>query len=210
MQPRTKIEFARLNSIRQQLRAVPQKDMTPHEITKSEAIRHLLPEILELRSKGHSVQEIAQLLSDSGVPVSPWTVKNILARSEEPPVRQPSPRAQSASRTHGQRQSARESHEQGARSNRFEPAHAVSSASSGALEQSETESADRSTRRSKDAPERLRGGRLEGKTTNGPAGSAGAGEANRTGPGGEESAPAVQEGSSSNCGFVVRPDDEHL
>jgi hypothetical protein len=83
MQPLIKIKFAILEGVRQRLRAAPPKDRTPEEVTKSEAVRLLLPEITELLSKGHELQDIASLLSESGVPVSEWTVKNILGEAEE-------------------------------------------------------------------------------------------------------------------------------
>jgi hypothetical protein len=177
------------------------------------------------------VHEIAQLLSDSGVPVSAWTVKNILARSEEPPVGQTAPRAKSASRTRRHQRSASESKPQCERPDLIQPAHAVGCSSSRAPEQSETESRDRSARRSKDAPEKIRDRQLERKTTSGEARSPGARSFDRAAPGtsgqlregnvqtqpavaegqGEdESGPRVKDGSSSGYGFIVRPDDERL
>jgi hypothetical protein len=95
MQPRTKIKFASLEGIRKLLRAAPQRDRTPQEVSKSEAVRHLLPDILELQRKGHDLDDIARILSENGLPVSMWTVKNILMEAEERakaiPAARPSP-----------------------------------------------------------------------------------------------------------------------
>jgi hypothetical protein len=95
MLPRTKIKFASLEGIRKLLRAVPQRDRTPQEVSKSEAVRHLLPDILELQGKGHDLDNIARILTESGLPVSMWTVKNILVEAEEgakaTPAAQPPP-----------------------------------------------------------------------------------------------------------------------
>jgi hypothetical protein len=83
MQPRAKINFASLEGIRKLLRAVPQRDRTPQHVSKSEAVRQLLPDIVELQGKGHDLDDIARILSDNGLPVSMWTVKNILMEAEE-------------------------------------------------------------------------------------------------------------------------------
>jgi hypothetical protein len=95
MLPRTKIKFASLEGIRKLLRAVPRRDRTPQEVSKSEAVRHLLPDILDLQGKGHDLEDIARILTESGLPVSMWTVKNILMEADERakagPAAQPPP-----------------------------------------------------------------------------------------------------------------------
>jgi hypothetical protein len=84
MQPRIKIRTVEVDGIRNLLRAVPAKDRTPQDITKSQAVRQLLPDILELQERGHDLEDIARLLSENGLPVSMWTVRNILVEAAEP------------------------------------------------------------------------------------------------------------------------------
>jgi hypothetical protein len=76
MQARTKIRFDAVERARKLLEDVRPPEI--EEVTKSQAIRLLLPQIREAQSKGHSIEAIARMLSESGVPVSAHLVKDLV------------------------------------------------------------------------------------------------------------------------------------
>jgi hypothetical protein len=76
MQTRTKIRFDAVERARKLLENVAPPEL--EEVTKSQAVRLLLPQIREAQSKGHSIEAIARMLSESGVPVSAHLVKDLV------------------------------------------------------------------------------------------------------------------------------------
>ncbi|HEV3193151.1 MAG TPA: hypothetical protein VGY54_21735, partial [Polyangiaceae bacterium] len=80
MQARTKIRFDAVERARKLLESTPAPEI--EEVTKSHAVRILIPQILDAHSKGHSMEAITQMLSESGVIVSVHLVKNLIWRRE--------------------------------------------------------------------------------------------------------------------------------
>jgi hypothetical protein len=76
MQARTKIRFDAVERARKLLEDVRPPEI--EEVTKSQAVRLLLPQIREAQSKGHSIEAIARMLSESGVQVSAHLVKDLV------------------------------------------------------------------------------------------------------------------------------------
>ncbi len=76
MQARTKIRFDAVERARKLLESVRPPEI--EEVTKSHAIRLLLPQIREAQSKGHSIEAIARMLSESGVTVSAHLIKDLV------------------------------------------------------------------------------------------------------------------------------------
>jgi hypothetical protein len=78
MQARTKIRFDAIEQARKLLENAPPPEI--EEVTKSHAIRLLLPQIREAQSKGYSIEAITRMLSESGVQVSAHLVKDLVWR----------------------------------------------------------------------------------------------------------------------------------
>lgn len=76
MQARTKIRFDAVERARKLLENVRPPEI--EEVTKSQAVRLLLPQIREAQSKGHTIEAIARMLSESGVTVSAHLVKDLV------------------------------------------------------------------------------------------------------------------------------------
>jgi hypothetical protein len=55
----------------------------PQHLTKAQAIRRLLPEILAARAKGYSVPAVAKVLTDGGLPVSPAALQKYLSQAKK-------------------------------------------------------------------------------------------------------------------------------
>lgn len=73
MPPRDKVGIDAIEKLQRKLTALP--DYRPREVTKTEAVRLLLPEIHALQKRGYSLSAIAGLLSEDGVAVSAMTLK---------------------------------------------------------------------------------------------------------------------------------------
>ena len=80
MQARTKIRFDAVDRARKLLETAPAPEI--EEVTKSHAVRILIPQILDAHSKGYSMEAITRMLSESGVVVSVHLVKNLIWRRE--------------------------------------------------------------------------------------------------------------------------------
>jgi len=63
-----RIRRADIGPMQQRLEGLP--EYQPESITKREAIRHLMPQIARLQTKGYTVAAIAAQLSDQGLPVT--------------------------------------------------------------------------------------------------------------------------------------------
>jgi DNA-binding transcriptional MerR regulator len=79
MQARLKIRCDAVERARKLLETVTTP--TVEEVTKSEAVRMLLPQICEARSKGYSLEAIAKMLSESGVTASASLVRDLLTEA---------------------------------------------------------------------------------------------------------------------------------
>jgi len=80
MQARTKIRFDAVDRARKLLETAPAPEI--EEVTKSHAVRILIPQILDAHSKGYSMEAITRMLSETGVVVSVHLVKNLIWRRE--------------------------------------------------------------------------------------------------------------------------------
>lgn len=100
MQHRPKVRVDTLEGFRQLLEATPEHAPAPEEITKSEAVRQLLPEIRAMQSKGYRLPSIAAMLSEHGLPVSVWTLRNI-CKGVPLEEAQRAPRSRARSRSNG-------------------------------------------------------------------------------------------------------------
>ena len=76
MQVRTKIRFDAVEKARKLLESVPAHER--EEMTKSHAIRLLIPQIRDAQSKGYSIEAIAKMLCESGVQVSAHLIKDLV------------------------------------------------------------------------------------------------------------------------------------
>ena len=78
MDTRGKISPEQVEKSRAALKNPPKPQS--REATKKQAIRSLVPEILALQREGYSAKAIAQILSDSGIPISGATLNSYLQR----------------------------------------------------------------------------------------------------------------------------------
>jgi hypothetical protein len=85
MQPRTKIRLDGISRAQKLLEAAPPPEL--EEVTKSHAVRILVPQIRDAQSKGYSLQTIAKMLSESGVSVSASLLKTLLSEASSKRVR---------------------------------------------------------------------------------------------------------------------------
>jgi hypothetical protein len=101
MQARTKIRFDAIEQARKLLENAPPPEI--EEVTKSHAIRLLLPQIREAQSRGYSIEAITRMLSESGVQVSAHLVKDLVWRlgtrraSQRDPGKRPAQRRTASS-----------------------------------------------------------------------------------------------------------------
>lgn len=70
-----------VEALAESLKDLPELDQVEQEVTKPEAVRMLLPRIKELRSKGYSLERIAEKLTEGGLPITAVTLRSYLARS---------------------------------------------------------------------------------------------------------------------------------
>jgi hypothetical protein len=85
MQPRTKVRLDAISRAQKLLEAAPLPEL--EEVTKSHAVRILVPQIRDAQSKGYSLQTIAIMLSESGVSVSVSLLKTLLSEASPKRVR---------------------------------------------------------------------------------------------------------------------------
>jgi hypothetical protein len=81
MSERNKIELDAVEKLQRKLAAMP--DYRPRLVTKTEAVRLLLPEIHSMQRRGYSLSAIAGFLSDDGVVVSVMTLKAYMQQAGE-------------------------------------------------------------------------------------------------------------------------------
>lgn len=86
----TRYALSTVAEIAESLRALPPAE--PDTITRREAVERLKPVIVEMRKKGYSLEQVAELLKARGLETTASTLKADL-RSCRPPQRERSRRA---------------------------------------------------------------------------------------------------------------------
>jgi hypothetical protein len=74
------ITVAAIDAIRTELAAIPQKDDAAREINREEAITRMSTEVLALRERGYSWEEVAAFISRKGCRISASALKTRLSR----------------------------------------------------------------------------------------------------------------------------------
>ena len=74
-----------VEDIRKALKEAPPPDPAKRQMTKQEAVAELREEIIALRDKGHTLEDIAELLKGGGLDITPPTLKGYLQRSKRGP-----------------------------------------------------------------------------------------------------------------------------
>jgi hypothetical protein len=64
------LTVATIDAIRERLAAIPEKDRSDRKVSRREAISRMTDEILGLRKRGYSWQEVAELVSQEGCRVT--------------------------------------------------------------------------------------------------------------------------------------------
>jgi len=75
------ITIATVDNLRRKLDELPPQENVKHEVSKQEAVSLLADEITALQARGYAIDEIAQLLSNNGLPLSVATLKSYLSRA---------------------------------------------------------------------------------------------------------------------------------
>ena len=74
------LTVAVVDAIRADLAAVPAKDESAREVTRLEAIARMRGEIVALRERGYSWEEVAEMVSGKGCRVTAATLRTELSR----------------------------------------------------------------------------------------------------------------------------------
>jgi hypothetical protein len=74
------LTVATIDAIRERLAAIPEKDRSDRKVSRREAISRMTDEILGLRKRGYSWQEVAELVSQEGCRVTVGSLKTVLWR----------------------------------------------------------------------------------------------------------------------------------
>ena len=74
------LTVAAVDAIRARLAAVPAKEASAREVTRVEAVTRMRGEILALRERGYSWEEVAALVSSEGCRVAAATLRTELSR----------------------------------------------------------------------------------------------------------------------------------
>jgi hypothetical protein len=78
------LTVAAVDAIRARLAAVPAKEASAREVTRVEAVTRMRGEILALRERGYSWEEVAALVSSEGCRVAAATLRTELSRRSAP------------------------------------------------------------------------------------------------------------------------------
>ncbi len=84
------LTVAVVDAIRADLTAVPPKDESAREVTRLEAIARMRGEVMALRERGYTWQEVAEMVSSKGCRVTAATLRTELSRkagASKPKVR---------------------------------------------------------------------------------------------------------------------------
>ena len=74
------LTVAVVDAIRADLAAVPPKDASAREVTRLEAISRMRGEVMALRERGYTWQELAEMVSSKGCRVTAATLRTELSR----------------------------------------------------------------------------------------------------------------------------------
>ena len=74
------LTVAVVDAIRADLAALPPKDESAREVSRLEAIVRMRGEVIALRERGYSWQEVAEVVSSKGCPVTAATLKTEVSR----------------------------------------------------------------------------------------------------------------------------------
>lgn len=74
------LTIAAVDAIRARLAAVPAKEASAREVTRVEAVTRMRGEILALRERGYSWEEVAAMVSSEGCRVAAATLRTELSR----------------------------------------------------------------------------------------------------------------------------------
>jgi hypothetical protein len=74
------LTVAAVDAIRSRLAAVPAKEASTREVTRVEAVTRMRGEILALRQRGYSREEVAAMVSSEGCRVAAATLRTELSR----------------------------------------------------------------------------------------------------------------------------------
>jgi hypothetical protein len=80
MNNRTKFCLDAIEQVQRALDALP--EYQEEEVTKSRAVRMLVPQVLALQSKGYSLVAIAKVISDKGIPVSGMALQKYVSHAK--------------------------------------------------------------------------------------------------------------------------------
>jgi hypothetical protein len=75
------ITAAKIEEIRQKLLGLQQIDDSEREVTKQDAIRILARAIAQVQRRGHSINKVADLLTELGLDISVSTLKSYLSKT---------------------------------------------------------------------------------------------------------------------------------
>jgi hypothetical protein len=83
---RSKIAISAIHQLQRQLQDAP--EYTANEVSMVRAIQLLAPDIRAMKTKGYTMDQIAQMLASSGIPINATTLKSYLSRfTMIPPVK---------------------------------------------------------------------------------------------------------------------------
>ena len=80
------LTIAAVDAIRARLAAVPAKEASAREVTRVEAVTRMRGEILALRERGYSWEEVAAMVSSEGCRVAAATLRTELSRRGAAPM----------------------------------------------------------------------------------------------------------------------------
>ena len=84
---RNKIAISAIHQLQRQLQDVP--EYTANEMSMVRAIQLLAPDIRATKAKGYTMDQIAQMLANSGIAINATTLKSYLSRFVVAPVMKP-------------------------------------------------------------------------------------------------------------------------
>jgi hypothetical protein len=84
---RNKIAISAIHQLQKQLQDAP--EYTASEVSMVRAIQLLAPDIRAIQARGYTMDQIAQMLTSSGIPIAATTLKSYLNRFTMAPVVKP-------------------------------------------------------------------------------------------------------------------------
>jgi hypothetical protein len=84
---RSKIAISAIHQLQRQLQDAPA--YTANEVSMVRAIQLLAPDIRAMKAKGYTMDQVAKMLTSSGIPINGTTLKSYLSRFTMAPVVKP-------------------------------------------------------------------------------------------------------------------------